>query len=174
MDSTFNSRWQAGEQPFDGVTVYLEDFVPVTNLRPMLNRVVQILYERSPNARLFRMLDWHEHDGYVKEAVPTTWQELQLLASSDETLLKASEWDRFVRTVFFPERRDFLLRFYVPDSHDNPFHDAYDPQLVHYGIFDLTSEKSLALQIREAMLDMGAIGVETMAAKAYFDKNYGG
>lgn len=86
MDSEFDMRWRQAEAPFDGMTISLTDFVPLSTLRSMLIVAVSVLHAHCPHAPLFRLEDWHEHDGYVKEATPTTWQELQAALASMEAL----------------------------------------------------------------------------------------
>ena len=164
MDNEFEKRWRAGDDPFDGVTVYLEDFVPLADLCQMLIPLIQLLSAHCPEARMFRMEDWHEHDNYISRAMPASWQELRSLLESEDALRRASGRADYVRTAFFPEGREFLLRLYVPDIDDNP-------HLGHYGAFDVTSHEPLALEARNAALEAGAM-VQTMAAKAFFDRQY--
>ncbi|MGI4791661.1 MAG: hypothetical protein ACRYFS_22795 [Janthinobacterium lividum] len=173
MDSEFDTRWRMAGKPFDGVTVSLSDFAPLSDLRQMLIPVVEVLHAHEPEVRLFSLKDWHEHDGFVKEASPTTWQQLRALLVSENALKGASTGDTYVRTGFFPERRDFLLRIYVPDIYDNPFHAHDDPNLSHCGIFDLTAQEPLALRVQEAAQEAGAI-VSVMPAREFFDRNYSG
>jgi hypothetical protein len=140
----------------------------------MLIPLVRLLSEHHPKARLFRLLDWHEHDGFIKESVPASWQELRSLLGSEDTLRRASAGDTHVRTAFFPEGREFLLRLYVPDISDNPFHAHDDPHLAHYGVFDVTSHETLALEARNAAREAGNAIIQTMPAKTFFDRNYSG
>ncbi len=169
MDSEFNQRWRAALAPFDGVTIFLEEYAPLSDLRRVLAVVVDCLHTYSPAARLFRMLDWHEHDGYVTEAVPATWQELLAITASEDALKAASMGDSYVRTAFYPEQRDFLLRFYVPDTSDSPFPAHDDRYLAHYGIFDLTCQERLAIQVRKIVQEEANLALKTMPAKAFFD-----
>jgi hypothetical protein len=173
MDSEFDMRWRQAEAPFDGVTIFLTDFVPLSALRPMLIAVVNVLHAYCPHSHLFRLEDWHEHDGYVKEATPTTWQELQAALASVDALQRESMGDTYVRTAWFPQERDFLLRFYIPDIYDNPYFDHDDPHLVHHGIFDVTVQEPLASQVQAAAQEAGAV-INSMPAKAFFDRNYSG
>ncbi|HVK06484.1 MAG TPA: hypothetical protein VM490_23640, partial [Armatimonadaceae bacterium] len=60
MDDEFNQRWQRAESPFDGVTLYLADYVPLTALRLALTAVMTALHARYPQSRMFQLHDWLE------------------------------------------------------------------------------------------------------------------
>ena len=173
MDSEFDRRWRATEAPFDGVTVALKGFTPLTDLRKVLVVMVDVLHAHHPDVPLLGLRDWHEHDGFLTEAHPSSWGELRSLLASEAALRGASAGDTYVRTAFFPEGRDFLLRLYVPDDYDNPFHDYDDPSLVPYGVFDVTCPEPLVLRVRGAAQGAGA-DVQVTPAKAFFDANYSG
>ncbi len=173
MDSEFDRRWRAAQAPFDGVTVVMDKLVALPVLRRALIAVVGVLHAHRPGEPLFRLQDWHDHDGFVTKAHPSSWLELRSLLDSDDALAGASAGETHVRTAFFPQGRDFLLRVYVPDVYDNPYHAHDDPRLVHYGLFDVTCQWPLALALREAA--QGAwIAALVRPAKAFFDTNYSG
>ncbi len=160
--------------PFNGQTVTLKDFVPLAQLRQAVLQVVQQLRDYRPVDALFRLDDWHEHDGYINHANPATWQELDALLTSEQTLKAASTGETYVRRGYFPAERDYYLRLYIPDTYDNPFHSDDDPNLVDYGLFDVTCQEPLAHQIAEAVGVIEAIELEVIAAQAFFDRSYGG
>ncbi|WP_119321561.1 hypothetical protein [Capsulimonas corticalis] len=174
MDQDFDQRWRAAATPFDGVTIYSAGCAPLAELRYTLNAVFNILREQSPNAELFNLSDWHEHDGYVNEATPSSWNELQSYLISTDALKGLSTGETYVRIAIFSKHRDFLLRVYIPDAYDNPHFGYDDPNLVDCGIFDFTSTEPLALRIRDAAMDAGASDIRMMPAKEFFDKGYGG
>jgi hypothetical protein len=174
MDAEFFQRWREGRAPFNGQTVTLKDFVPLATLRIALLQVVQQLQDYRPDAALFRLDDWHEHDGFVKEAEPATWQELDTLLTSEQTLKAASTGETHVRRGYFPAERDYYLRLYVPGAYDNPFHAHDDPDLVDYGSFDVTCPEPLMRQIVIAVESAGRIDLEVIATQAFFDRGYGG
>jgi hypothetical protein len=165
MDDEFNQRWQRAESPFDGVTLFLADYVPLAALRTALTAVVTALHARYPHSRMFQLHDWHEHDGFVLEATPTTWDEIRAALASDGALERTCTDDSYVRTAWFPEERDFLLRFHV--------RDLDDPSPVHHGIFDVTAREPLASRLREAVAEAGT-ELSVLPAKAFFDRKYRG
>jgi hypothetical protein len=174
MDSKFYRRWQEAAPPFDGITLY-SPYLTLPNLRRLLIPIVDILYDhaRAMETRLWRLRDWHEHDGWVNEAAATVWEDVQALLISDDALLGACTGETYVRTAFFDDKRHFLFRIYIPDISDNPFHTQDDASLVQYGIFDLTGDEWLTDRARDASLaaDVEA-GLQTMNAKAFFDRNH--
>lgn len=174
MDSDFERRWRNGLPPFDGLTVTLDKYIPLTLLRQGLAVIVQSLHGSSHEDALLRLADWHEHDGFVSETEPASWQELEALLVSEETLKTASLGDTYVRRSFFPSGRDWYLRIYVPDVYDNPFHSHDDPNLVHCGIFDVSCQASLVGQIAKDLESTHIANVVTTPAKEFFDSSYGG
>jgi hypothetical protein len=141
----------------------------------MLVSVVERLFVYRPDADLYRLLDWHEHDGYINAATSCDWEELRSLVTSAERLeARFRLGDTYVREGFFPAERDFYLRFYVPDAYDNPFYQHDDPDLVPYGTLDVTGPESLITPIAEAMEAVAGSNVEVMSAKEFFDRSYSG
>lgn len=172
MDAEFEQRWRNSRDPFDGLTVTLSDYIPLALFQPALVAVVERLYAYRPNTRLFRLMDWHEHDGIILEAELSSWRELRSLAALKESLAACFRWgDTYVREGFFPAERDYYLRFYVPDPCNNPH---YEPHLVHSGILDVTCQHPLSTNIAEALIAAGVFNVETVPAKPFFDGRYSG
>src|SRR5689334_22058611 len=108
MDAEFERRWRNSLPPFDGLTVTLQDYLPLPLYRQVLFAIVERLYAYSADASLFRLLDWYEHDGFVKEAQPPSRQELRSLIASEGSLIDCfREGDSYVREGFFPAGRDY-------------------------------------------------------------------
>lgn len=174
MDAEFEIRWRDGRSPFDGTTVALTEYVPLATLREALVIAVRHLREYRPTATLWRLEDWHAHDGYVTEAELSTWQELDSMLISIEGMKAASTGDTYVRRGYFPAERDYYLRLYVPDAYDNPVHEHHDPDLVDYGLFDLTCQSPMAKLIAEEISATGTQWIELVPAKEFFDRSYSG
>ena len=170
MDIEFDRRWRNGVAPFDGLTITLRDFVSLPLLQPMVLSVVESLFASRPDAPLYHLLDWHEHDGFLTVARPSSWQEVYSLITSEANLVERFRLgDSYVREAFFPGQRDYYLRLYVPGIFDNPFHRHDAPSLVHYGNFDVTGPESIITKIA-ATLQAGEEGtVEILPAKTFFD-----
>jgi len=64
--------------------------------------IVRALRQRTKAHALFRFDDWHEHDGYVTEALPTDWEALDQILSNDQKLLFSRHGDRYVRWAYYP------------------------------------------------------------------------
>ena len=76
MDAQLEQRWKDGKPPFDGSCLRLTDHVPLPTLRSLLRTIVDALQQRMKHRSLLRFDDWHEHDGYVTEALPVDWAAL--------------------------------------------------------------------------------------------------
>ncbi len=166
MDAEFEHRWRAAQSPFDGLTVTARDYLPLPLLKQALGIVVACLASHRPDAELFRLRDWHEHDGFVSNASSSSWQDLRALIAS-EAALAACMGDTYVREGLFPAERDYYLRLYVPEPWDNPC--PYP-----CGMFDVTCPRSLAEEIIAAIKTAGICHVEARPAVAFFNESYRG
>jgi len=170
LDAELNRRWLSSEPPFDGVTIHTPDFVPVSELRLLLLPVLDVLTARFGDSLLLRNADWHEHDGYVSSSSPISWSEIHSLLASDKALLAACESDTYVRLAVFPEDREFLLRIYVPDVTDNSLHEHDDPNLVRYGMVDLSGDGSFVASVAASLSNSATALVAFEPSKLFFDR----
>ena len=141
MTSELERRWQNGSKPFNGRTVAFasDDLTPLPGLRLALLALVPRLQQHCPDAALFMLDDWHEHDGFISEAEPTSWQHLSDALVSDNALLALSTGESYVRRAFFPASYDFYLRVYIPADYDNGYPERR-------GDFDVTCVADLAAE----------------------------
>ena len=171
MDAELDRLWRDSCPPFDGLTITMNDYLPLLLFQQILAAVVERLYTYRPEASLFHNMDWHEHDGIINESQPTSWKKLRDLVASIENLQ-----DRFyladtsVRDGIFPAERDYLLRYYV----DFPDATPWEPAPLPTGIIDVTCQRPLALQIESAMQTVGVSNLDILPAKAFFDSRYAG
>jgi hypothetical protein len=132
--------------------------------------VVGDLYASYPEANLLMIADWHEHDGWLTEAQPATWQDLSGLVESDESLALACTDETLVSLGFFPEQRNFYLRIYVLAAEDN---QKLGSAPFRYGRFDLTTSESLATLLSEQVPELTGVELASHPAKAFFDDRDG-
>lgn len=169
MNNDLQQRWRKAEVPFNGFTIRFDtrELLPLSALRQALLVVVPALQERWPQAKLFMLNDWHEHDGYVNAEQPTSWHELVQKIEADEAVKKFSTGEWEVRLAFFPNDYGFYLRIYVASEHDNE-------GAVWGGNFDLTCAPELASALADTVASASKLPIAKMEAKAYFDLHYGG
>ena len=169
MNNDLQQRWRKGQVPFSGFTIAYDtqELLSLSSLRQALLAVVPSLQERWPQAELFLLNDWHEHDGYVNAEKPTSWQELFQMIEADEAIKKFSTGEWEVRRAFFPDDYGFYLRVYVASEHDND-------RTGWGGNFDLTCPSVLASDLADIVASASRLPVAKMEAKAYFDLHYGG
>ena len=155
--------------PFDGQTVAFasEELTPLPALRRAMLVIIPALQQRWSKAKLFVLDDWHEHDGCVTVAQPTTWPELlQRIGTNEETMtFTHGDWD--VRLAFFPEDYGFYLRVYVPAEYDNDYPERR-------GSFDVTCALELASELAGLAASVSGLPVAQVEAKAFFDRRYSG
>jgi len=132
MNSALETRLKSYSHPFDGVTVYCPKHIPVSRLHEVLAAISQYLQIVFPLGSVVRLLDWYEHDGYISEASPCAWSDLDNSIASEKTLCNAFHLaDSEVRIGFTTTAYDFYLRFYVWAEEAS-------------GDFDLTCSEALA------------------------------
>ncbi len=68
MNGALQQRWRDGAAPFNGQTISFAspELTPLPALRLALLTVLSRLRQRWPEAALFALDDWHEHDGFVR------------------------------------------------------------------------------------------------------------
>ena len=169
MDGGLERRWREGAPPFDGQTVSFdtEDLTPLTPLRHALLAVTPLLQERWPDAGLFTLDDWHDHDGYVTVGKPASWAKLTAALASDDLFLTLSRGDYLVRMAFFPPTYVFYLRIYVPDASDNDYPERR-------GNFDVTCAPELAAELAECATNASDLAMTIQGARSFFDLRYSG
>ncbi len=132
MDGIFDERWRVGAPPFSGQTLEAE-YLPGPRLRMALAAAVRVL-ERDRPGPLWKLFDWHEHDGYRTSPARTSWAELRAALASDETLFAYATDDTFVRVGIFPDDRVWYFRFCVTSDPDDFDRKGQLPG----GVFDLS------------------------------------
>ncbi len=171
MDEELQRRWREGRAPFNGVTLHLEQHIPLSDLRAALLLVVETLKEQWPDATLHRMEDWHEHHGVPSRAEETTWSEIGRTLASNDSLYAARTGDTYVHIGLCPSGREFYLRFYPMDE-DTPDAGWRKGKVGRYGSFDLTCDPSLAEMVVDRLLPLQLSGLRSSSAKEYFDARY--
>jgi hypothetical protein len=173
MDEEFDRRWRAGLPPFDGVVLRHDEYLPLPELRRLLTAIVHCLDQHHTNKPLYKLKDWHEHDGYLARPESSSWQELQSMLSDDKSILAASTGDTYVSTAFFPSDRSFYLRIYVPDMCDLQFDLSKDCQEL-MGSLDLACSQASAEAILQATRRVARVDLSMEPAKPYFDRRCAG
>jgi hypothetical protein len=126
MDAVMYRRYREGLSPFDGLRVALDDSQPLSDclplpvLRQALIAVVRRLQQDRPDASLYTLQDWHEHDGFINQAHPTSWQEIGAKLVSDDALYDSRSQETYVSIATYPEDFSFYFRYHVLDEDEEP------------------------------------------------------
>ena len=113
MNEELERRWRSDTLPFDGHTLATEDGVPALDVRRFLIKAIECLEPIHGSSKLYKIDDWHEHDGFVTSATPVTWSELRSWLASDQRLFIARSGEVDVYVGIYPEDYSFYLRFYL-------------------------------------------------------------
>ena len=167
MDEQLEVRWRSGRSPFDGRCLRCSEPIDVARLRQIMQIVVDVLCARITGPNLLKFDDWHEHDGYITQAISTTWAELEDILRTDQRLHSSRHGDSYVCWAYYPADFSFLLRYDIVDRDE-------DPELIEpVGDFDLSAD---ATTVAEALSKLGEYHdcIEVVETKAYFDRVYAG
>lgn len=123
MTPELQRRWQASHPPFDGSTVVTCDDPTTDDVLEMLQVIGAQLTNRYPT--LLGFDDWHEHDGFLTEPTPATWETTIANWSDIQTLHKSCHDDDYVRIALFSPTFDWLLRFDLHSSDSSAIEDAW-------------------------------------------------
>ncbi len=166
MNQELINRMKKGETPFKYRCLGIRSFVPVSLLRKILVKIINVLNTRYPSARMYRNDDWYEHDEYISGEEVVEWLFLTGIVSNDDTLYASRHGDDDVRWAFFPEHYSFLLRYIVLDE------DEYaDEGLIGiWGSFDFCSDPDLMNDIKKSLPDEYDCILTDDSASAYFGK----
>ena len=168
MDAPLEQRWKTGQTPFDGHCIPLTDHVSLPTLRSLLRSIVHVLQQRTKDRSLFRCDDWHQHDGYVTEALPTDWATLDQILMNDQDLHHSRHGDAYVRWAYYPDDLTFLLRYDVLDPDEEP--ELSEPK----GDCDLCADAETIREILAKVEPAFSDCLEVASAKEYFDGIYAG
>jgi hypothetical protein len=120
MNNELFSRWQQGRPPFHASTLCCKNILPLRDVRRAVQQIVEVLKPRYENSMLWRLRDWHEHDGFVLDAVASTWIDLEMLLASDDLFYQSRAGDDGVRVAWYPSHVSFLLRYYLDEENNDP------------------------------------------------------
>ena len=103
MDQILNNNWRKSLKPFTGDILYCEDLMEIDNLRLNLEFVCQKLEKLFSNEPIYKIHDWHEHDGYISNPTQTNWKEILNWFRSSSTLYESRSGDDFVRVGIYSQ-----------------------------------------------------------------------
>ncbi len=163
MDENLENRWKNGNKPFDGLTIFLPDYIKVYELkRILLLEIVEYLSDKKFLSYLLKNEDWHEHDAHINSSKRITEEELKEFINNE--LEKVFEnWDDNVRILYYNKDNDFILRLYI------------DIDEIDKSEFDITLSSKNARELKkllEQKFDTQKFNIK--GAKEFFDDIYAG
>lgn len=162
MDANLDQRWTEGRAPFDGYTlVFDESLHKVVGTAVVRFLLAELDARFGIGEKVYVNEDWHVHDGYVKES--QTVSKADLLS---ELETHPEKWIRVIDYQVYWGIYDRSARFYLRFGLEED-----DSRILS---IDLTSDeetvRALGSKVRSAL----HVEFETMEAKAFFDRIYGG
>jgi len=166
MTPELEIRLERSLPPFDGDCVHNEDELSLIQLRIILVSVIGEL--ENDGVAVFLFDDWHEHDGFIVDAQPTTWVRIKEMAGSDLRLFDSRHVDFGVRVAIFPSSFEWLLRFNIDDEVEADHRTATCD-------FDLTvASNSKAIGHFDTVTVASPKTLTRCLAAPWFRSNYGG
>jgi hypothetical protein len=171
MDRATEHCWRTKQPPFDGLTIYT-DLLPTSTLIRAAAVLVDVLDHQTACQQLQTFEDWHEHDGYNKDGVATSWAQLRETVDDERTFREMSPEDDYVRRAWLPEDASFYLRWlwYRAEPTSRPV-ETTDP--AEGGDLDLSASADL---ITEATRSLAAEGIESHVVDSaeFFNSRWAG
>lgn len=152
--------------PFDGSCVCNNDDLTLPQLRDVLATAIVALSSKYPTIESFR--DWHEHDGFIVESKPESWDTLRSAIETDRTLFDSRDDDFDVRIAIYPASYDWLLRYNVDQDDESDYNSATCD-------FDLSVGKHTAISdVIGFLLSTFSDLIVENKSYSWFTSNYGG
>ena len=166
MTPELQQRLEQSDAPFDGLCIHNADVLSLSQLRRLLEYVFPNLESRDSTIRRYR--DWHEHDGYVVESIPTDWDFLKNALLNDRTLYDSRDEDFAVRIAVYSQSFDWLLRYNVDDEDESDYNTAACD-------FDLSVALNAGLdELLDSLLAQFPQLMRSCPARPWFSSTYGG
>ena len=108
--------------PFDGVCIHSVGDLTLSQLRELLAATGSVLATSYPVIHSYH--DWHEHDGYIVDPKPVSWDIIHSAIANDRTLFDSRDDDFEVRIAFVPPTFDWLLRYNIDQDDESNYNTA--------------------------------------------------
>lgn len=157
MNKPLQQRLESGDAPFAGTTLYLSP--PPDSREAMVRMIaiaVKVLQRRHERNRLYVLNDWYEHDGYITDERPCSWDEIACWTQTPEHLAASCSGDWRVHTLVYSEDFGFCFRYWI-DVDDDQEHG-----------FDVCGDEDTLREIATEMAAAGVRGLSTRNAKECF------
>ncbi|GAA5496381.1 hypothetical protein Rhal01_02564 [Rubritalea halochordaticola] len=130
MNAELHTLWQSGEKPFHSETIYPREDVFVRDVLVAIPSALDHIAQYYPENQLYSLDDWHEHDGLIVPAKPTSLDEIRTQLATAESYVRHHTDATAVYRAIFPDSLDFLLRYSLWEA-DSPHQDPSDRE-VHW------------------------------------------
>ena len=138
-------------------------------------KLAPILDLDKENARLVRLDDWHEHDGYISAPVSTSWAELQRQLANDDAFVNICSDDTYVRLAFYSSDFEFYLRVHVArEGETAPGHARLNNDPGDAALLDVTCSSDQTEKVKSVMFECGINCIQESIAWQFFDRTYSG
>lgn len=175
MDLELNRRWRERESPFKGVTLTHHRYVSVTTARNCILSMAHILRVDEQREGLYRLDDWHEHDGCLTEPLSLSWPQMVTELSSDQAIESICSDDSYVRLGYFRSQCDFYMRIHVARNGEIVAgHARYAGGSHAEALLDITCSHDMANAVAAIMETSGIAPICRSNAAEFFVLTYRG
>ena len=166
MTPELQQRLDSTMPPFDGSCIHSAGNLTLSQLRALLAVAFSSLSPSSPAIHSLR--DWHEHDGYIVEPKPDSWDSINSAIANDRVLFQSRDDDVYVRTAFYPPTFDWLLRYNIDQEYESDYNTATCD-------FDLSLAKDTnSTGLIDDLLTRFPDALTQCESQPWFKANYGG
>ncbi|MDB4759713.1 hypothetical protein OAG34_00720 [bacterium] len=165
MTPELQERLDSVSPPFDGVCIHSVGDLTLSQLRELLASTASVLVTCYPVIHSFH--DWHEHDGYIVEPKPDSWDIINSAIANEPTLFELRDDDFEVRIAFFPPSFDWLLRYNIDQDDQSDYNNATCD-------FDLSVAKNKQSGMIDDLLTRYPNVLTQCESQPWFKSNYGG
>ena len=166
MTPQLQQRLDEALPPFDGSCVHSVGDLTLSQLRELLAAAASLLSSSYPAIQSFH--DWHEHDGFIVEPQPDSWDVIDSAIATDRRLFDSRDDDFEVRIAFFPPTFDWLLRYNI-DQDDESYYNTATCD------FDLSVAKNISKSgLIDDLLTRHPNVLTQCESQLWFKSNYGG
>lgn len=169
MDKEIFNRYQDLKTPFNGEVLYTKTTISLEDLRKLVQIILNFLRVNNLlNARVYKVWDWFEHDGYLHHKDTVSEAFLTDLVTTSEQLYLNRSGETNVKLGLYDECSRWYFRIYIIDEYDLKEGEALG------GTVDISLNKDIVNLFKKHLLEKEGIELECEVPLSYFEKRYAG
>jgi hypothetical protein len=168
MDERLLRAWKEGHPPFHGCTLWAENLT-FEQVVDCSQTILLVLEKRQAKENLRKFDDWHEHDGYIKEASPISLSEIEAAFASAAVLLQFCTDETDVCAAIYPQTAGLLWRIGF-DGRSTDRNGKHGDTRQRWR-FDFSMDRDGLVAVKALLSDVHNVAVNEEPTIAFFDRN---